>query len=105
MKINRMHTKKIADFLALADESGCLAVDQWTTGSGYHTKPLALPPLTERYERRDYKPCEKPARNTPERAAMDWFARPENARRKCVYVMDVRKLQAIMLDAILGKEI
>lgn len=37
--------------------------------------------------------------------AMEWFARPENSRRKCVLVLDVERFREFAFSAMLGKEI
>lgn len=104
MKINRMHTKKLEEFINRA-EDGCLAVDQWTSGSGRYTKPLALPPFVGKFERKNYKTTEIPARGTQERRAMEWFSKPENSRRKYVLVLDVEQFREFAFNAMLGKEI
>lgn len=39
------------------------------------------------------------------RAEDEWFAKPENARRKYVLVLDVERFHEFAFNAMLGKEI
>lgn len=54
----------------------------------------------ERFEREDYKAI--PIRNTPERAAYEFF--DKNPRRRAVPVMDIMAAMSFFFEAAHGKE-
>jgi hypothetical protein len=84
------------------DTNGCVPVTEWVSGSGRFTKPKALPPFVERFEREEYAKTALPKHGTPERVAMAFFR--ANPRRKAVLVMDTRAALRFLFDAAHGSE-
>ena len=105
MKFTKTHAKALREFISKADRAGCLPVGEWTSGSGQHTKNKALPPFVKRFERKEYAPTERPHRETPERAAYDFFQSSENNRRKYVLVIDYNKFYEFAFESMHGREL
>ena len=102
MKFTKTHEKQMRDFFSKMDAKGCVPVTEWVSGSGRFTKPKALPPFVERFERKEYADTAKPQHGTPERAAYEFFR--ANTRRKAVLVMDTETAMSFLFDAAHGKE-
>lgn len=103
MKFTLRHAKQICEYMEKADEKLVLTVDEWSSGTGRRTSMRALPPFTERYERREYPQTALPKHGTPERKAYEFFQ--ANPRRKVCLVMDSAALSEFMFGAAMGKEL
>ena len=101
MKFTKRSAEAVREYLGKA-EDGVLPLGDWTSGSGRFTSNRALPPFTERYERKEYPETSKPGHGTPERKAMGFFER--NPRRKAVLVMDTAALAEFLFENAKGKE-
>lgn len=103
MKFNRRHEKQLREFIEKMNENGVCPVDEWTCGSGRHTKNRALPPFVRRYERKDC-PVSYTCGTLPcERVAMAFFKR--NPRRKACLVLDKEALAGFLFANSLGVEL
>lgn len=102
MKFTKTHEKQIREFIEKMDARGCVPVTEWVSGSGRFTKPKALPPFVERFEREEYAKTVLPKHDTPERTAYEFFR--ANPRRKAVLVMDREAAMRFLFDAAHGNE-
>lgn len=101
MKFTKTNEKQMREFFGKMDAKGCVPVTEWVSGSGRFTKPKALPPFVERFERKEYK-GNLPQHDTPERTAYEFFR--ANPRRKAVLVMDTEAAMRFLFDAAHGNE-
>lgn len=101
MKFTKTNEKQMREFFSKMDAKGCVPVTEWVSGSGRFTKPKALPPFVERFEREE---CEAnlPQHDTPERTAYEFFR--SNPRRKAVLVMDSEAAMRFLFDSAHGNE-
>lgn len=102
MKFTKTHEKQMREFFGKMDAMGCVPVTEWVSGSGRFTKPKALPPFVERFEREEYAKTALPKHDTPERTAYEFFR--ANPRRKAVLVMDREAAMRFLFDAAHGNE-
>lgn len=102
MKFTKNHEKQMREFFSKMDAKGCVPVTEWVSGSGRFTKPKALPPFVERFEREEYAKTALPKHGTPQRIAYEFFR--ENPRRKAVLVMDMEAAMSFLFDASNGNE-
>lgn len=103
-KFTRREVRQLEEFLAKCDRQGRLSVDQWVSGTGRFTKPKALPPFVERFERGAFdfgNTSHWPHRGTTQRAAFDWFQ--ANPRRKLCLVLDQAAMWQFLTVNSLGK--
>ena len=100
MKFTKTSERQMCEFFGKMDAMGCVPVTEWVSGSGHNVSPKALPPFVERFERKEYKAI--PMRNTPERAAYEFF--DKNHRRRAVLVMDIMAAMSFFFEAAHGKE-
>lgn len=101
MKFTKRHESQIREYLKKAGSTGVLPVDEWTSGSGRFTRNRALPPFTQRFERKEY-PNARPPHGAPERKAFEFFR--QHPKRKVCLVMDVEALGAFLFASARGKE-
>ncbi|MDO4596656.1 MAG: hypothetical protein Q4B30_06820 [Coriobacteriaceae bacterium] len=102
-KFTKSDADRLAMYMEVMDENGCVTADNWTTGRGSYTKSRALPCFVEKYTREAYEATNRPAHGTPARAAYEFFER--NPRRKTVLVLDRAKLMDVAFAAMRGLEI
>ena len=97
MKFTKTSEKQLREYLSKMDGNGCVVASDWTTGTHAYTKPKALPPFVQRYERKEYAKTAQPKHGTPERAAFEFFN--ANPRRKVVLVLDKEAALAFFFEA------
>lgn len=101
MKFTKIHERLLREYLAKADENGCLPVDEWYNGKGPRTR--MLPPFVARFERKEYPACSRPQMGTSERTAYYYFI--ANPRRRVVLVLDKIALYDFLFSAAHGVEL
>lgn len=101
MKFTKTSEKQLCEYLSKMDASGCVVASDWTSGSGRFTKPKALPPFVQRFERKGYAKTALPKHNTPERTAYEFFR--SNPGRMAVLVMDTEAAMRFLFDAAHGR--
>lgn len=104
MKFSKTNEKQLREFMALADENGCVPVTEWVSGKGRFTSPHALPPFVERFEKKQYDQTALPKKGSTERIAYGFFNQKENSRKKFVLVLDKEALFNFLFENALGKE-
>lgn len=103
MKFTKTSEKQLREYFSKMDASGCVVASDWTSGSGRFTKPKALPPFVQRFERKEYAKTALPKHGAPERVAFEFFGK--NPRRKTVLVLDKEAALAFFFEAAHGREI
>lgn len=102
MKFTKTSEKQLREYFSKMDASGCVVASGWTSGSGRFTKPKALPPFVQRFERKKGALATLPKRGTPARVAFEFFQ--QNPRRSVVLVLDVAAACSFFFNAAHGKE-
>ena len=102
MKFTKHHEKALCEFMDKMDSNGICTVDQWATGRGRFTKPRALPPFVQRFERKVYAIDSYPHHGTPERKAFEFFR--ANPRRRSCLVLNKSALAEFVFENIHCKE-